>query len=30
MLTGHICLVSSTKIPLNLENPLVGMLVVFW
>ncbi len=30
MLTEHIRLMSSTKIPLNPENPLVDMLVVFW
>lgn len=30
MLTGYICPVLSIKIPLNPENPLVDMLVVFW
>ncbi len=29
MLIEYICLMSSTKIPLNPENPLVDMLVVF-
>ena len=30
MLTEYICLMSSIEIPLNPENPLVDMLVVFW